>query len=123
MAEYRPLPSHSNHVRNIAFDVVLSVITCFLYNAYWQYKQIQAVNDMIKQEKYKFSHWAVLCLVTCGLYHIYHEYRKSEDLTLLGLGGPNEAIISIVLTVSGLSIVADAIQQTHINKFYGNTSL
>lgn len=112
------------HVRNIAVDLILSVVTCGLYNLYWQYKQIDAVNDILKQEKYSFISWLLLCLVTCGLYHIYHEYRMSTDLAeAAGRPASNDGLIAIVLTIFGLAIVVDAIQQSQINNHYGDSSL
>ena len=113
------------HVRNIAVDIILSILTCFLWNLFVQYKQMQAVNDMMKQEQYSFWSWFLLCFVTCGLYHVYHEYRMALDIEE-GLGeakDPNGPMISLVLCVFGLSVVADAIQQSRINQYYGETKL
>ena len=113
-----------DHVRNIAVDIILSFVTCGLYNLYWQYKQIDALNDILKQEKYSFLMWFLLTIVTCGLYHIYHEYRMSTDLAeAAGREGSNDGIIAIVLALFGLWIVVDAIQQSQINAHYGDRSL
>ena len=70
----------NQHVRNVALDIVFTLLTCGLFNFYVQYKQCDAVNDMIQEDKYNFIHWFLFCLITCGLYHIYHEYRKSSDI-------------------------------------------
>lgn len=123
VASSAPAPQ-SEHVRNIALDLVLTILFCGLFNLYVQYKQIEAVNSMLRQEKYSFLIWLFLTLITCGLYHIYHEYRKSSDIAEV-MNEPNssEPIISIILTVFGLHIVADAIQQAKINQYYGNTQL
>jgi hypothetical protein len=114
----------SEHVRNIAVDIILTLVTCGLFNLYVQYRQMVAVNAILKEEKYSFVLWLVLTLVTCGLYHIYHEYRKTTDLVkhVPGLSS-SEPLISVVLTVLGLFIVADAIQQTHINDYFGSREL
>jgi len=111
-------------VRNIGLDLVLTVLTCGLFNIYVQYKQMQALNYLLGKPKYEFVSWALLCAITCGLYHIYHEYRKSSDLAIL-LKDTNslEPIITIVLTVMAFSIVADAIQQYHINRYFGHQAL
>ena len=82
------------------------------------------MNQMLKQEKYSFGLWFCLSVVTCGLYHIYHEYRMSTDLVTFVKGtSVNLPIVSLLLSVLGLSIVADAIQQAEINKYYGSTAL
>ena len=116
--------NQSEHVRNIALDIVITILTCGLFNIYVQYRQILALNAMLKEEKYSFPMWLLLVIVTCGLYHIYHEYRMSTDLAnILRQNDSKEAIISVVLTAFGLHIVCDAIQQSHINQYYGVTRL
>jgi hypothetical protein len=115
---------NSVHVRNIALDLILALITCGLYNIYVQYKQIEALNEIVKSEKYNFMTWLLLTIVTCGLYHIYHEYRMTEDLVKNVAGtSPQEPLISLVLACFGLSLIVDAIQQTHINRHYGSHDL
>lgn len=116
--------TNPEHVRNIALDIVLTLLTCGLYNIYIQYRQMLAVNDMLGTRKYDFFNWAVFTLITCGIYHVYHEYRKTEDIMRhVERPNSNEPIISIVLAIFGLFIVIDAIQQTHINHYYGSDSL
>ena len=116
--------SGSEHVRNIALDIVLTIFTCLLFNLYVQYRQMKAVNAMIKEEKYLFAPWLGLTIITCGLYHLYHEYRKSSDIARVVPGvNPNEPVIFILISLFGLSIIADAIQQTHINRYFGSSSL
>ncbi len=112
------------HVRNIALDIVLTIITCFLYNFYVQYKQMEAVNDMIKENKYSFITWFLFCMITCGLYHIYHEYRKSSDVArVLKKDEGSAGLTAVILTFFGLGIICDAIQQSEINSYYGNNQL
>lgn len=112
------------HVRNIALDIVLTLITCMLYNLYVQYKQMEAVNDMLKQNKYSFVLWLVLTIITCGLYHIYHEYRKSTDIAKsLHKDAGSAGVIAVILTFLGLGFINDAIQQSEINAFYGSHAL
>ncbi len=112
------------HVRNIALDIVLTILTCFLYSVYVQYKQIEAVNDMLKVEKYNFVLWLIFTIITCGLYQIYHEYRKASDIAKMQNKDPGTpALIAVLLTFFGLVIVNLAIQQSEINTYYGNNSL
>lgn len=112
------------HIRNVAFDIVLTILTCTLYNFYVQYKQCEAVNDILGQPKYSFVSWLLLTIITCGIYHVYHEYRKSSDIaTALGKQPDSAGLVAIVLTVFGMGIICDAIQQGEINSYYGNKSL
>lgn len=120
----QPTVRSSEHIRDIARDIIITILTCGLYNIYIQSRQIHAVNAMIREDKYSFGSWFLLTLVTCGLYHIYHEYRKTTDLcrTIKDLN-ENEPILTVLLTIFGMAIVADAIQQTHINRYFGSTAL
>jgi len=70
----------SEHVRGIAASLILTLVTCGLYNLYWQYRQMLATNEMLQTERYRFLPWLGFTLITCGIYHIYHEYRMSTDI-------------------------------------------
>ncbi|MBI4376844.1 MAG: DUF4234 domain-containing protein [Elusimicrobia bacterium] len=116
----KPLPREFE--MGIALSLILSVITCGLYNVYWNYQQFRAMNHLLSREEYKFWPWAFLALITCGLYHIYTEYRMGADLHLYmkqrGLEevNPNMAVIGLLLSCLGLWIVADAIYQHELNR-------
>lgn len=127
MNQQQSIPHHNVQmlfVRSIGFDLVITILTCGIYNLWVQYKQMEAVNYMLQQTKYSWLLWLILSIVTCGLYHIYHEYRKCADIaTCLKQEHSHEPIISIVLTIFALSFVADAVQQSMINRYYGSSSL
>ena len=121
-----PLPAQTpaSHVRGVAIDIILTFVTCGFWNLWVQHKQMQAVNDMIGEQRYAFLPWLLLSIVTCGIYHIYHEWKKSTDIAV-ALKDPNssEPVVNVVLSIFGLSIIADAIQQSRINEFYGSKSV
>lgn len=111
-------------VRNIAVDLVLTLITCGLFNLWVQHKQMLALNLMLNEERYNFWMWLLLSIVTLGLYHIYHEFRKSEDLARIFRQPPTQdGILTVVLVVFVLGWVADAIQQSKINTYFGSNQL
>lgn len=106
---------------NVAVDIILSILTCGIYNLFWQARQMRAVNAMLGIERFRFWPWFFLTLITCGIYHIYHEYVMGsaicEAAERLGRRVPqNLALISLLLSVFGLTIVTDAIQQHEINQ-------
>jgi hypothetical protein len=114
----------TEHVRNIALDLILTVITVGIYNLWVQHKQIEAVNAMLRQPKYSFLPWLLLSLVTCGIYHIYHEWRKSDDIArVTGHTGSNDALVAVILTILALGWVNDAMQQARINEYFGSNAL
>lgn len=115
----KPLPSEFN--TPIAQAIVLSLVTCGFYNAYWNYRQFQAMNVLLGREEYSFVHWMLLSMVTCGIYHIYTEYKMGSDLQqYLAANGlevsPNLSITGLALSCFGMTIVADAIYQHELNR-------
>jgi hypothetical protein len=117
-------PGPYEYVRNIALDLILTLLTLGLYNLWVQHRQMVAVNAMLRQDKYSFWRWFLLSLVTCGIYHVYHEFRKSEDIArVLGRPGSNDGLVNLILTIIALGFIADAIQQSRINEYYGSTAL
>ncbi|MHB8111102.1 MAG: DUF4234 domain-containing protein [Syntrophorhabdaceae bacterium] len=126
---FEPLPPLSDpqagtFTSNIALDIVLTFITCGIYYFFWQARQIRAINHLLGQEKYNFWLWFLLTLVTCGLFNIYYEYYMAQGLIEAQEkhGRPKSKelpVLSLLLTIFGLSFVADAIQQNEINKFFG----
>jgi hypothetical protein len=119
-----PIGPDSNHVRSIVFDIILTLLTFGFFNLYVQYVQMKAVNVMIGEKKYTWFLWFFLSIITFGLYHIYHEYRKSSDIArALNKDESIGTIINLMLTIFGLHIVADAIQQSEINDFFGSREL
>jgi hypothetical protein len=114
----------NEHVRNIAVCLILSLVTCGIYNMYWQYAQMQSVNQMLNEERYSFWRWFLFTMLTCGIYHVYHEYRLSTDIAKVLKREPsNEGLIAILLSLFGFSFVVDAIQQSQINEYFGSTAL
>lgn len=111
-----PLPEPSN----IAKDVILSLLTCGLWDIFWQYKQMQTVNILLDEDEFSFAKWFVFTLLTCGLYHFYHEYLMGRAIVKIqhryGLP-PSESLpaVSIILALISLGIITDALQQKELN--------
>lgn len=109
---------------NIALDVILSVITCGIYWFFWQARQMRAINYLLGHERYSFWLWFFLTLITCGLYNIYYEYYMAQGIVeaqdMRDLPRSKDLpVLSLILSIIGLNIVTDAIQQNEINKFFG----
>ncbi len=106
---------------NIAKAIILTIVTCGLYNIYWQYLQMNTVNLLLGRQQFSFMRWFLLTLVTCGLYHIYHEYvfgraiSEAQQMYEVPVPGENLATTSLILSIIGLAIISDAIQQREIN--------
>ncbi|MEE8424274.1 MAG: DUF4234 domain-containing protein, partial [Elusimicrobiota bacterium] len=109
-------PLSKDHELDIALGIILSIITCGFYNIYWNYREFQALNALLGREEYRFWYWLLLSIVTCGIFHIYYEYKMGSDLyehlTEHGITvNPNLPVIGLILSIFGLTIIADAVYQ------------
>ena len=117
-----PLPRNEAE-KNIALSLILTLITCGIYGAYWNYSEMRALNGLLGREEYKFWKWMIFTLLTCGIYHVYYEYKMGlgvvEVQEKYGMQvDRNFPMICLGLSVFGLTLAADAIQQNEINKIY-----
>ncbi|MBI2194847.1 MAG: DUF4234 domain-containing protein [Planctomycetes bacterium] len=117
-------PIHPDEGRsNVAWDIVLTLITCGIYNLFWQARKFRVLNAFLGRADFSFWHWFFLSIITCGVYHIYTEYVMGQSIVEIQrkLGQhPNESLstLCLVLTILGLALVTDAIQQGEINRFF-----
>lgn len=114
-------PLSSEHRRDVAAGIFFTVITCGIYNIFWNYRQMKALNALLGREEFIFGKWALFSLLTCGLYHIYVEYRMGAELQQWLVQNSravtsNLAIIGLVLSLLGLTVITDAVYQHEINK-------
>ena len=113
---------------SIAKYVIFSIITFGIFNIYWQYKQMMFVNRASGEEKFSFVKWLIFTIITCGIYHIYYEYVMGREIIFLQekfgiIKSQDLPVISIVLSIIGLTIVTDAIQQREINLMVDKVSM
>ena len=106
--------------RNVALDLVLTILMCGLWNLVVQYDQIKTLNLIYREEKYNIWKLSAFTLLTCGIYFIYFEYLKSVDFNKIhqpGKPDDSDAVIAVVLSLFGLNFIYDAILQTKINEY------
>ena len=107
-----------NYRRNVALDIILTILFCGLWNLWVQYEQIKTVNALLKTERFSYWKISLLSFITIGLYFFYFEFQKSQALhEIIGLKDDSDTILSIVLSLVGLHWVWDAIFQTKINSY------
>ena len=104
----------------VAMDMILVLITCGIYDLFWQYRQIRFVNVVSGEIKFSFLKWLIFTILTCGLYNFYHEYVMGREIVVLQEkcgAAQNEdlPLLSIILCAVSLGIITDAIQQREIN--------
>ena len=119
--ETRPKPLTREDEIAIPLGIVLSVLTCGIYNVYWNYRQFKAMNFLLGREEFNFVLWLLLSLVTCGIFHIYYEYKMGSELqAYMKTQGyqvnSDLGLVGLALSCFGLTVVADAIYQNELNK-------
>jgi hypothetical protein len=104
--------------RNVALDLILTILLCGLWNLVVQYHHIETINALLREQKYSFAKLALFSVLTCGVYYVYHQYMKARDFQNI-MGRPNDSdpILAAVLAISGLNFIYDAILQTKINEY------
>ena len=82
------------------------------------------LNSWLGREELNFWLYAGLSIVTCGLFAVYYEYKTAQAINEIQESNDMRVnselpLISLLLSLFGLSLVSLAIQQADINKFYG----
>jgi len=106
--------------RNVALDLVLTILLCGLWNLVLQYEQIKTLNIIFKEERYNIWKLSLFTILTCGIYFIYFEYRKSVDFAVVmkpGHTDDSDAVIAVILSIFGFNFIYDAILQGKINEY------
>jgi hypothetical protein len=107
-----------DHQRNVALDLVLTILLCGLWNAVVQMSHCKTLNYLLKEEKYSFWKMYLFSILTCGIYFIYYEYQKANDfMKLTKSNDSSDPVLAVVLSLFGLNFVYDAILQTKINDY------
>ena len=112
-----------SHV-NIALYLVLTILTCGIFNLYWNYRQMEDCNALLNRREFSFWIWLLLTLLTCGIYHIFYQYKMGVAIVEIQHLMNKDLfdklpLISVLVTIMGLSVVVDCIHQHEINKIYG----
>lgn len=106
---------------NIALYLILTLLTCGVFNLYWNYKQMEACNTLIGKKEFSWALWFFASIVTCGLYHLYYQYKMGSVIVDIQNKYSLKIfeslpVVSIVATLLGFSIVTDMIHQHELNK-------
>jgi len=111
----------SRYYLSIPLYLILTLLTCGIFNLYWNYLQMEACNSLLKRVEFRFGYWILFTLLTCGIYHIFYQYKMGAAIVELQrdynkVVFDSLPVISVIVTVLGLSIVVDCIHQHEINK-------
>ena len=106
---------------NIPLYLILTILTCGIFNLYWNYRQMEACNALLNRREFSFWIWLLLAILTCGIYHIFYQYKMGAAIVEIQHLMNRDLfdklpLISVFVTIIGLSIVVDCIHQQEINK-------
>lgn len=107
--------------RDIATQIILTVITCGLYGLYWIATITDDVN-MLNEDNNNTSGITVvlLSILTCGLYLIYWNYDTGRKLYELGKKYDKEiadnSIVYLILSIFKADLVNLILMQSDLNK-------
>lgn len=109
--------------------IVFSILTLGIYSYIWIYRTVGLFNEKRIGEERSQGVQVVLCLFVpfYMIYWLYKQSKLTEEYTLRVGGRSNDlSVISLVLSIFGLSLVAVALIQDQMNKNlmleYGYTS-
>ena len=108
--------------RSIATCIILSIVTIGIYSLYWMYKlheEVHAVSG--EQPSCSGGMLILLTIVTFGIYGLYWCYKQGERIDKIhqmrGIPMGNNAVLYLVVSIVGLSIVAMALMQNELNTY------
>ena len=107
--------------RNIVLAIILSFITCSIYNIYWFIVMTDEANKVSGDTKPSGGMAFLFNLITCGIYGIYWNYKMGKKLyqakQIHGKEIADNSILFLVLSILGLGIVNYCIIQSDLNQF------
>jgi hypothetical protein len=106
---------------NIPLYLVLTILTCGIFNLYWNHRQMEACNVLLNRREFSFWTWLLLTILTCGIYHIFYQYKMGAAIVEIQHLLNRDIfyklpLLSVIVTILGFSIVVDCIHQNEINK-------
>jgi hypothetical protein len=106
---------------NIPLYLILTILTCGIFNLYWNHRQMEACNVLLKRREFSFWTWLLLTILTCGIYHIFYQYKMGAAIVEIQHLLKRDVfdklpLLSVIVTIIGFSIVVDCIHQNEINK-------
>lgn len=108
--------------RNIVMCIVLSVLTCGIYNLYWIATMTDDANKVANTPNDTSGGMTVLLgILTCGIYLIYWYYKQGQRLYQAGknysVDIKDNSIPYLILSIIGFNLISEILIQADLNKF------
>lgn len=108
--------------RSVATVIILSILTCGIYAIYWYYVTMRDINEYLQISDMSPVVEIILMMVTFGIYYLYWMYKYGQRIAdateKAGLPRKDDAVLCLILSLFGLSIVSMGILQSNINSVY-----
>jgi nitrogen fixation-related uncharacterized protein len=103
--------------RSIPVCIILSIVTCGIYDIYWLIKLNDEINQLSGETGATSGGMVfLLSIVTCGIYTFYWSYKMGERVDKIKGGEGSSNILYLVLCFLALQIVNLCLMQDTINK-------
>lgn len=117
-----PLPVRKAY-QSVGVALLVTVMTLGIFDIFWNARQVRTLNAFLAEERFNLWRWVLLTVGTFGLYHVYHEYRVGQAILEIQRDAncpetPRLPLLCMVLSLIGLPVIADAVQQRSINQLY-----
>ena len=99
--------------RELVICIILTIVTFGIYGIYWFFCLHNDTQRVASEEGTSAIVAFLLSIVTCGIYSFYWIYRRGQ---LRGRNESDKAVVYLILSIVGLSIIAYALMQNEINK-------
>ena len=106
--------------RELVICIILTIVTFGIYGIYWFFCLHNDTQRVASEEGTSAIVAFLLSIVTCGIYSFYWIYRRGQLIEKAyqqrGRNESDKAVVYLILSIVGLSIIAYALMQNEINK-------
>lgn len=106
--------------RNIATNLILTIVTCGLYGLYWMITITDDIARVNKEQTTSGGIALILSIITCGIYGIYWNYKMGQLLyqteVKKDMIASDNSIVCLILSLFKFDIISYCILQSELNK-------
>ena len=106
--------------KNIATQIVLTLITCGIYGIVWFITLTDDAANASEDHSMSGGIAFLLTIVTCGIYAIYWAYKMGKIMAKArekaGLSANDNSVLYLILSIIGLGIVNYCLIQSDLNE-------
>lgn len=108
--------------RNPIVSILLSIITCGIYELYWMCTITDDVDNVTNNPTKRNGIVVILLtIITCGIYGIYYWYQNGKLMEEAneknGVKGNSNAVLFLILSIIGFSIINYVLVQIDLNTY------